>query len=88
MPELERDDEWQEQASCREIGSEIFFPEYGKQAGGRAYAEAKRYAKAVCDACPVQQQCLAYGMDDEYGIFGGLTAPERARLRKQQKAAS
>lgn len=43
---------------------------------------AKRIAqaKALCAQCPVIAECLAIGMDCEFGIFGGLTPSERKVL--------
>ena len=44
----------------------------------------EEYARAKCAGCPVQTQCLAYGMDnpDLEGILGGVTENGRKRLRK------
>lgn len=41
-------------------------------------------AKAVCAECPIQRQCLAWGLaHEEFGVWGGTTATERAEQRKQ-----
>ena len=42
----------------------------------QSIAEAKR----VCAACPVAAECLAYALDhaEPFGVWGGLTAEERA----------
>jgi WhiB family transcriptional regulator, redox-sensing transcriptional regulator len=39
-------------------------------------------AKAVCMSCPVRPQCAAYAfaVAEPYGIWGGFTESERARL--------
>lgn len=38
---------------------------------------------AICEGCPVQAQCLKYAMDNnEYGVWGGTTERQRARIRK------
>lgn len=37
-------------------------------------------AKAICDGCPIQLQCLAVGMGETTGIWGGHTPSERLRL--------
>jgi len=36
-------------------------------------------AKRICGTCAVSAQCLNFAVTrrEEYGIFGGLTAPER-----------
>jgi hypothetical protein len=49
-------------------------------------ATASRYkmAKALCNDCPIRQQCLSYAMEEriEYGIWGQTTPLERAYIRK------
>lgn len=50
-------------------------------------------AKAICKGtydgrpCPLLQSCLEFAMDnnERYGIWGGLSADERAKLRKERK---
>ena len=59
----------------------LFFPERGPTE--RMWVAA---AKAVCTTCPVQRDCLEAGMSESRGIWGGLTAAERRRLRCQQEA--
>ena len=47
--------------------------------------------KAVCWTCPVRRACLAYALDagESFGIWGGLTAKERAVLvRRLQHGAA
>jgi WhiB family redox-sensing transcriptional regulator len=43
-------------------------------------------AKDICANCPVQEDCLDWAMEQQepYGIWGGLTARERDRLRNGQ----
>ena len=41
-------------------------------------------ALEICDACPIREQCLEVGMQEEdihYGIWGGLLTGERLALR-------
>jgi WhiB family redox-sensing transcriptional regulator len=68
-------------AACRAVGTEVFFPTSEAQA---------TEAKAICAACPVREECLEYALATRPGdgVFGGLTAAERHRLiRRRQKAA-
>jgi WhiB family redox-sensing transcriptional regulator len=58
----------------------LFYPERGSTE--RIWVAA---AKAVCSACPVRRDCLAAGMSEPRGVWGGLTAYERRRQRHQQK---
>lgn len=40
-------------------------------------------ARGICQGCPVQMQCLEYGIEhNEYGIWGGKTESERQFLRR------
>ena len=45
------------------------------------------WEKAVCWTCPVRRACLAYALDagESFGIWGGLTAKERAVLVRRLK---
>ena len=69
---------WQDDAECAEIASEFFFPDEDNPVAGNY-----RVAKRICDSCPVAVQCLEYALVDRipYGMWGGLTPPERSRLR-------
>lgn len=50
-------------------------------------ADARR-AVDICETCPVQAACLAYALDHEkFGIWGGLNANERRRLKRRQRDA-
>lgn len=39
----------------------------------------------ICNECPLKAQCAEYAITqgEEYGIWGGLTADDRKRLRKR-----
>jgi WhiB family transcriptional regulator, redox-sensing transcriptional regulator len=63
---------WQDRARCAGAGLELFFPDGGDT----------RRAKAFCAGCQVWDQCLAYGLDEDHGVWGGLNRAERARLRR------
>jgi WhiB family transcriptional regulator, redox-sensing transcriptional regulator len=71
---------WLDQAACRELDPERFFPESGEHTKA---AEAK----AICAGCQVRDQCLelavtaAGGLDHDHGVFGGTLPAERSRLR-------
>ncbi len=86
--------EWQEQAACRGVDLEVFFPhlEPGRKLGDHLSAKVAR-AKSFCHVCPVRQQCLALALTAEgasaeglrFGVFGGLTPNERAALRPKMR---
>jgi len=72
---------WREQAACRGVELDVFYPERGQKAGP---------ARQVCARCPVCQPCLEYALSNlEYalsnrithGIWGGLTERERRPLQ-------
>lgn len=44
-----------------------------------------REAKRVCHACEVRSECLKYALDngEQFGIWGGLSRLERARLKRR-----
>lgn len=65
-------------ALCREYPELNWFPERGKP------AEQQR---AVCRRCPVSDECLGYALGDNHGIWGGTSARERRKLRKDKSAA-
>lgn len=77
-------------AACAEADPEDFHPD-GTWLEVRT-AEAR--AKMVCAECPVRLACLTWQMDFEdgkgassrWGVYGGLSAGERARLAKQDAA--
>jgi WhiB family redox-sensing transcriptional regulator len=63
---------WRDQVRCAGVGARPFYPE----------GMDTRRAKAFCELCPVWMQCLAEGMDQDWGIWGGLNKAERQRLRR------
>ncbi len=71
---------WMDQAACKGMPTERFFPETGE---GRKASEAK----AICAGCQVQQPCQdlavrgADSQDTDHGVFGGTVATERGHLR-------
>jgi WhiB family redox-sensing transcriptional regulator len=71
---------WLDQAACRDLDPEWFFPEPGEQVKA---AEAK----AICGSCQVRAHCLdlavkaAGGIDADHGVFGGTLPEERSPLR-------
>lgn len=70
--------EWQDQASCLGLDTNIFFPEGG---GSTLPLTARR----MCAACPVRVECLEAALEMEgatcrserHGFFGGLSPNKR-----------
>lgn len=39
--------------------------------------------KAICDRCPVRWRCLERNMNEEFGVYGGMTGFQRALMNKK-----
>jgi WhiB family redox-sensing transcriptional regulator len=70
---------WDEEASCRSVDPEVFFPD---RQGDHA-----TMAKAICRGCPVRMQCLEFALDArlDHGVWGGMTEYERRSLRRSRQ---
>lgn len=66
---------WMADALCRAHPEVSFFPRRG---------EDLQPAKAICAACPVRAECLAYAQQDycTTGVWGGTSDKERKQLRR------
>lgn len=66
-------------AAEREAMAELFFPV------SESAEHQIRRAKEICQSCPVQGSCLQFALrgGEDVGIWGGLTASERRRLRAE-----
>ena len=66
--------DWMDDALCREIDAELFFPEY----------TTPTEAKKACALCRVQTECLTYALERPVmGVWGGTTERERQRMRRR-----
>lgn len=78
--------EWQWEGACMGTDSSVFFsPEAERGAKRHRREEA---AKAICATCPVIDKCRehALSVQEPYGVWGGLTEPERARIIAERAA--
>lgn len=64
-------------AACTDEDPELFFPISGDD------TERIAAAKVVCESCPIRAACLQFALrtGEDHGIWGGLTAGERRRVR-------
>jgi WhiB family transcriptional regulator, redox-sensing transcriptional regulator len=71
---------WQENAACRGIEPEIFFPVSDEEAGP---------AKAICSTCDVERYCLLFSFQnrERYGVWGGVTEKERIEMVRRGVAS-
>jgi WhiB family redox-sensing transcriptional regulator len=69
---------WAESAACAQVDPDLWFPDQGQRS-------QHREAKAICAACPVRAECLAYavGRGEVHGIWGGLDYTERRQWQRQ-----
>lgn len=70
---LRKREPWMTQAACQTHPPHLWFPTRG---------EPTRPAKTICNTCPVQTNCLHYGINEHHGIWGGLSEHERDTYRK------
>ena len=56
---------------------DYFFIERNSENRHKDLLPAERKAKALCARCPVRRECLEYGIDEDYGIWGGSLPSER-----------
>jgi WhiB family redox-sensing transcriptional regulator len=71
---------WHEDAACTSYPAEMFFPPSDDP-------EASRAAKAVCATCPVRDECFTFALEtaQSEGVWGGMDAGERRRLRRRTR---
>ncbi len=69
---------WRQRGACQVLDPEIFYPPVEEEADD---------ARAICEACPVQDECLefALGNREAEGIWGGATSRERRRMIRQRR---
>jgi WhiB family redox-sensing transcriptional regulator len=82
---------WRYKAKCRGQDTELWFPPRDKD----KYRVIAEISKAVCygrdgfSECPVRKECLLYAdrMDEQHGIWGGMSHRERNALKRKAKKA-
>ncbi|MDK6566343.1 WhiB family transcriptional regulator [Corynebacterium pyruviciproducens] len=77
--------DWQTHGSCRGKDSSYFFHPEGER--GRARTRRENRAKAICNSCPVLEQCRQHALKvaEPYGIWGGLSESERDLILHPRK---
>ena len=78
IPQRPTDDIERTRAACLEANPELFYSDHPGD---------KLVAKGICSGCDIRIECLrfALGLDDRYGVWGGLAAEEREPLRKRKQ---
>lgn len=71
--------EWMQEAACRNLPVDIFFPTRDSNGWDNL-----RAAVAICETCPVIEQCLKYALSFGYralpGIWGGTSENQRRAM--------
>lgn len=84
--------EWHEHGQCRDMDQSIFYGDEDRTGKARHHpnltVDEVARARRVCNACPVQMQCLEWSIvnREEFGIWGGSTAGQRKRWIKEYEA--
>ena len=67
---------WMNDANCRGLNSEVFFPARGADTTAM---------KAICRECDVQAECLTFAINngEKFGIWGGKSERERRAIRRR-----
>lgn len=75
--------EWQFEGACNGAETNEFFLEDSMR--GKTKRTRELNAVAICNTCPVKQQCLdhALSVPEVYGVWGGMTEDQRLTLSKK-----
>jgi WhiB family transcriptional regulator, redox-sensing transcriptional regulator len=67
---------WQDRGICKGLDPDIWFP---------SDEGDPNPAKKICALCPVKLECRDYALKnrEQYGVWGGLSAPDRRRYWKR-----
>ncbi|MCF0086650.1 Transcriptional regulator WhiB1 [Streptomyces sp. MH192] len=73
---------WRDNAVCRTVDPELFFPHSTVTEQGRRQTET---AKRVCQNCLVRRECLAWALEtrQDVGVWGGASEDERRKMHRR-----
>ncbi len=72
---------WIAGRACTPADLDLFFSDNDPSRLKARFAELE--AKAICQRCPVQVDCLEHAIAvGEHGIWGGTTSEERRKMKK------
>jgi WhiB family redox-sensing transcriptional regulator len=74
--------DWRADAACKGM-TDLFFPEDPSAPAAQAMLEQ---ARQICAECAVRERCARAGRREKFGVWGGLSAPERRRARRRRAA--
>ncbi|MGV9863626.1 WhiB family transcriptional regulator [Rhodococcus koreensis] len=69
--------DWQLDASCRDVETDLFFARDGEKPAARRWRE--QAAKRICGMCPVLTHCRRHAITvgEPFGVWGGTTESDR-----------
>ena len=71
---------WLEAASCAGIPTTEFYP--NDDGSLRARTRSREQVARICAACPVRLWCLAEGLGDRWGMWGGAEPTTRREMTR------
>ena len=76
-------DLWKDQANCKNVDTNVFFPNDMGQIKPEKMTEALHY----CFSCPVKEQCLEYAINSniQVGIWGGMSTRARRQIAIERR---
>jgi Transcription factor WhiB len=77
---------WKKNALCRTPDSslvDIFYPQAGTHGGNHLIAP-----REYCLRCPVRYDCLEFGLEEPFGVWGGHSPSQRRRIVSMVKKGS
>jgi len=80
LRELEKPNQrWRQRAGCAGLDTSLFFPD---NSGQYAQVISAFAGPQTCQICPVRISCLAEGLREHYGIWGGLSIRQRRTVKR------
>lgn len=76
---------WTVEANCRNSPLNMA---YGFDTSAHSITYMRLFIAQYCVGCPVTAQCLAEGIDDKWGVWGGLVPEQRQTLKASMKSGS
>jgi WhiB family redox-sensing transcriptional regulator len=78
---------WRDEARCRDMPLDIFFPPVGR---GATWTHHGAEARAICQTCTVIDACRDFAIEHllNDGIYGGLDPIQRRKIRRTRTEAA
>lgn len=76
-------DLWKDDANCKNVDTNVFFPNDMGQINPEKMTEALLY----CNNCSVSEQCLEYAINSniQVGIWGGMSTRARRQIAAERR---